>query len=201
MKIADNLNLTIPLRADEKGTTVHGYHTPISREVFAENYRILAATKASLASKGVHYLMGSGPRIAALTLRDEGKKDALDRGDVDASGKPSDGGAKALLEEIKRLTVILCPSASGWTMLPIDAAISQGVIDEDDWQEGESAIVFFTAHWALASKAEKAKVANATASALKGSITSSSATEFIGSLPTSTSSATTAAKAVSSVPC
>ncbi|WP_455387444.1 hypothetical protein [Petrachloros mirabilis] len=173
MKLNEALNLVLPV-GDKSA-----YHTPISREVFEANYRILAATKAAISSHGVYYQMDSGPRIAALALKDEAKKDAEDRGDeVDAS--------IALLAEIKRLTVILCPSVKGWDMLPVDAAIAGGHIDADDWREAESSLVFFTCLWSLASKANREKVAQATSSLLMASITSLSALEYSNSLLTST---------------
>jgi hypothetical protein len=139
-------------------------------------------------------MMDAGPKIAALTLKDEGKKDAQEQGDA------GDGGVSALLGEIKRLTMILAPAGGSWNMLPVDGAIAQGVIDADDWSEAESAIVFFTFHSALSRKADRVRVATATASVLKGWSTSSSATEYIASLPTLTSSAVSAVKAGSSVP-
>jgi hypothetical protein len=192
--INDALNLVIPVRSNDSGVEIYAYHTPISREVFEANYRPLAAAKSALSAKGVYYMMDAGPRIAALTLRDEGKKDAQDQGDA------GDGGVSALLGEIRRLTMILAPSGGSWNMLPVDSAIAQGLIDADEWNEAESAIVFFTFHSALSRKADRARVATATASVLKGWSTSSSAMEYIGSLPTLTSTAATAAKVVSSVP-
>ena len=200
MKINENLNLVVPVVSDDKGIIVRGYHTPISREVFEANYRILAATKASLSSKGTHFLMGSGPRIASLTLRDEGRQDAESRGDFDAKGNPTDGGAEALLLEIKRLTTIMAPASHGWEFLPIDTAINQGVIDEDDWREAESAIVFFTAHSALAKKADRAGIMRATTSLLKASTTSLPPMEFANSLLTSTTNDASEGKVASSVP-
>ncbi len=198
MKINDDTNLVLPVRFDEKGVTVYGYHNPISREVFEANYRILSATKSTLGSKGVYFQMDSGPMIAALTLKDEGAKDAESRGEFDAHGSPLDGGAGALLKEIKRLTTILVPGASGWDMVPVDSAISSGSIDEDDWREVESAIVFFTCHYALAKKADRQRLSGATASLLRGSITSLPLTEYLASLLNSTRAEPS--RAASSVP-
>jgi len=199
MHINEALQIVVPLRADEKGhTTVHGYHIPISREVFEANYRIIAATKAELASKGTFYQMDSGPRIASLALKDEGKKDALSVGDVDDSGTPHDGGALALLAEIKRLTTVLVATDKGWEMLPVDTAIAQGLLDADDWREGESALVFFTCHYAMVKKSQRKVAADAITTILKGSNTSLSLTEFANSLPKSIEKKTS--KAASSVP-
>ena len=196
MKINDHLNLVFALRPD--GPTC--YHVPISREVFEANYRTIAGAKSAMMSKGAMFMVSSGPRIAALTLRDEGRKEAAERWEYDGSGQPLDGGVSALMAEIRRLTTILCPAASGWNMLPVDTAIASGAIDEDDWREAESQIVFFTCNCALATKAEKKAIMQATASVLKGSITSLAPMEFIASLPTLTKNDATETKLASSLP-
>jgi len=193
--INDALNLVLPIRSDENGAQLYAFHTPISREVFEANYRLLGAVKANLMSKGPAYNVSSGPIVAALTLKDEGRKDAAD------NGENGDGGASALLNELKRLTVVLAPTSAGWETLPIDAAISQGYIDAEEWSETESAIVFFTCLCAMARRADKANFAAGAASILRGSITSSAAMAYAVSLPSSTTSATSASKAASSVPC
>lgn len=178
---------------------VHAFHTPISREVFEINYRILAATKASLGSKGAHYWRTAAPRIAAMALKDEGRKDALSRGSFDEHGNVVDEETKALLIEIKRLTVLLCSGQNGWEMLPVDAAIAAGKIDQEDWEEVASSITFFTCHYAMALKADREAMAKVMASLLDASLTSSSPMEFAASLPNSTP-AEPMTKALSSIP-
>ena len=186
MQINEKLNLVVPMRGDGSGAAVHAYHTPISREVFESNFLILAATKSALSSRGSHFLIDSGPRIAALTLRDECRKDAAARGAFDEKGQGVDYAASALLAELKRLTMVLCPSAKGWDMLPVDTAVQRGVIDADDWAEVESALVFFTCHYALAKKSDRQDIAQGTASLLRGESTSLSPMDYVASLPTST---------------
>lgn len=200
MQINDKLSLVIPLRYDGDKVTIWGYHTPISTEVFEANFITLAATKATLTSKGIQFLMGSGPRIAALTLLNEARKDAQERGDVDAEGNPSDRSARALLAEFKRLTTLVAPGPDGWSPIPVDTAIAQGIIDQEDWKEAESAITFFTCHYALATRAERKAIIPATASVLMGESTSLPLTEYIRSLPTLTKEEPTEAKGESSVP-
>lgn len=200
MRINDQLNLVLPIRSDDKGVVIQAYHAPISREVFEANYRVLAATKAYLSSKGAHFLMGSGPRIAALTLRDEGRKDALQRGEIDKDGKPKEDAVEAFLLEIKRLTSVFAPGPNGWEVVPIDVAIQRDVIDTEDWREAESALVFFTLQHALATRAEKVELIKATALLMKAACTSSTPMEYLNSLRTSTSSAATEVKVDLSVP-
>ncbi|VWD20846.1 hypothetical protein [Burkholderia contaminans] len=201
IQINEAMNLVVPVVTDETGVRVWGYHTPISRQVFEANYRVLAATKASLMSKGAMYMMDSGPRIAGLTLLDEGLREAESRGRFSKDGKTVlDEATPALMAEIRRLTMVLVPGPGGWDLLPIESAVAAGKIDEEDQAEAESAIVFFTCICALASKSERKDQASRTATLLKGSITSLSPTEFSDSLPKSTPGATSAPKVVSSVP-
>jgi hypothetical protein len=200
MKISDDLKLVLPLREDDKGVSVYVYHTPISREVFETNYRILAATKAELAGKGIHYQMDSGPRIASLVLLDETKKESLELNRVDKAGNPDTSRADALIAEIKRLSMVLLPAPDGWDMVPIDTAISTGKIDREEWQEVASGIVFFTCHYSLAKKSERATICHATASLLMGLSTSLQISEFADSLRPLTEEEDSEAKAGSSVP-
>jgi hypothetical protein len=196
MKIDSDLNLVVNVRSDEKGNwLIYGYHTPISRQIFEANYRVLAATKSALASKGVHYQMDAGPRIAGLVLLDEAARDAREIGNVDMDGKPIIDGAIALLADIKRLTMVLVPTDAGWQSRPVDVAISAGQIDAEEWKEVESSIVFFTCHYCLAKKSERQTMARATASVLNGQSTSLSVTEYANSLTTSTKAAALEAKA------
>lgn len=169
MKIDESLNLVLNV-----GNGYALYHTPISRGVFEVNFKLLAATKSELAGKGIHYQMDSGPRIASLLLMDEAKKD-----DNEEAGK-------ALLAEIKRLSMVLAPGENGWSMSPVDAAINADKIDIDDWREVESSLVFFTCHFSMAAKREKKTMASAVASLLKGFTTSLACSEYADSLLIST---------------
>ncbi|HKS76268.1 MAG TPA: hypothetical protein VJQ82_23850 [Terriglobales bacterium] len=166
---------------------VWAYHTPISKEVFDSHFRVLAATKSALSDKGAHYLRMTAPRVAYLTLKDEGKKDAFARGSIDAQGNARDEETPALMAELKRLTMILAPGAHGWETLPVDAAISTGKIDAEDWDEVASSIVFFSCHYAISRKADRETTARAYAFLLDASITYSTPTQFLASLPSSMS--------------
>lgn len=199
MHINEQRNLVLPIATEKVARKVDGkdvtedvvklwaYHTPISKEIFDAHFRVLAATKSALDGRGPHFLMSSAPRIAALTLFDEGRKDAIVRGAVNGEGHASDDDTKALVGEIKRLTTILSPGSNGWDMLPVDAAISSEKLDMEDWEEVLSSIVFFTCHYAMSRKADRTVTARAYASLLDASITSSTLSEYAASLPNSTS--------------
>jgi hypothetical protein len=197
MKINDDLKLVLPLREDAKGVQVYAYHTPISREIFEANYRLLAATKAELLVKGMPYFMGVGPTIATLALMDEAKKDSIALNNLDHEGKPDCRTAKALLEDLKRLTVVLVPTENGYKDMPIDAAISSKKIDMEEWLEVQANIVFFTCCYSLVKNSDKQAIAISAASHMMGLVTSSAPMEFINSLPTSTTEETSESKTAS----
>jgi hypothetical protein len=162
--------------------------------------RSIRQSREKSSRKGSHYLMSAGPRIAAMALRDEGRKDAIARGSFDEQGNVIDNETQGFLLEIKRLTVLLCAGANGWEMLPVDAAIAAGKIDSEDWEEVASSIVFFSCHYAMARKADRETAATAIASLLGADLTSSSPMEFVASSVTSTPAEPTT-KALSSIPC
>jgi hypothetical protein len=209
MTINAALNLAFPIRwkdvarpsKDDPAKTetvrapaVWAYHTPIAREVFEANYRVIAAVKAALFSRGAGYAAEIGPRIATLALRDAAKEDALE------TGVGEDDGTIPLLAEIKRLTMVLAPSAAGYDLLPVDVALARNAIDVEDWSEAESAVVFFTCGYTMAPRVTRDKTRDALALALRGSITSLPPTEYAASLPTSTTPETSEPAAPSSLP-
>src|SRR6185437_5459141 len=115
----------------------------------------------------------------------------------DGYGQAKETLADALFAEIKRLTTILAPTANGWETLPVDSAIQSKAIDAEEWDETLSAIVFFTCHYALGKKADRPRIAEATATLLNASITPSPLSEYASSLPKLTPAATSVAPASS----
>lgn len=191
MRIDDNLKLVIPIRTetvetvhedgkkeDVERTVIHAYHTPISREVFEVNYRALSETKARIFGKGTAYAASSGPMIASLTFREIAKDIAMERGEKDPD--------TSLLMEIRRLTTVLAPTASGYELLPVDIAISREIVDPDEWRETESFLVFFTSLFSMTRKAHRKEIGESLAGILRGSITSFPPMEYLDSLRTST---------------
>lgn len=191
MKIDESLNLVLPIN-----DALMVYHTPISRAVFEVNYKSLSATKSALASKGIHYQMDAGPRIASLLFMDEVRLGA----EIGADGNPDETSGKAFLAELRRLSMVMIAGNNGWDLMPIDAAIHAGKVDSEEWQEVESALVFFTCHYAMAKKADRQSIGIASASLLRGFATSLVCSEYVASLPKLTTGMTTEAQAASSVP-
>lgn len=197
MQINDELKIVVPIRSDAKGNIIiYGYHTPISRAVFEANYQILASTKAEISKRGNYYRLNNGPTVAALVLRDEAKKYSIENGTFNPeTGEGNDAAAVALIAELKRSTIVIAPTENGYEQLPIIAAINKGIIDAEEWQEAESALVFFTCLYSLARKVDKPDMLKAVADILKGLSTSLPPMGLIDSLVKLTKAEATEEKA------
>ena len=195
MQITTDLRLAFPIRwsdtPDAKGQPVPlvwAYHTPISKDLFEANWRIIAATSTTLLKPGMSSAVLG---IAALALKDAGRLDAAEYGVPEGVDAQAGGIATLLLGELRRLTIVLAPGlGGGYETIPVDQAIGRGIIDADDWSEAEASLVFFTCGCSMASRQRKAASALSLASVLRGSITSSGPTEFAASLTASTPDAT-----------
>lgn len=178
MHLNSELNLVFPIRFADDGTPLmYAYSTPISTEVFQANYRILAAVNAEIWKKGINNAAAFAT-VANLMLLDVAKLDAAQWGTEDTG--------KAFLAEIQRLSYILAPGANGFEMLPINIAIERKVIDQGDWAEAESAVIFLISGFLLLPRAARKRFAERIVSAIGGSITSSAPLEWVNSLPRST---------------
>jgi len=184
VKIDANLNLVIPIERDGKTAFIHS--TPISRYAFESHFRLLATTYADMFGRGGGYA-NVAPRVATLTLREVGGRLAAEAGDVDEEGRPKgDGGADALLAEIKRQSIVAASFSDGWQMMPVDAALKREVLDEDDWREAEAALVFFTCLCWMTPRKNAAQAVRLMASAIGLSTAALPPSEWMNSLPKST---------------
>jgi len=193
MRIDDNLNLVFPIRTeikeeekDKKKVEVeipvaYAFHAPITREVYEANYRILSLAKSVIYGKGLPFAMGTGQLIASLVLKEECRRDGEERGIADP-----DHAARAFLEELKRLTMIVGPGERGFKPLPVNSAISSGMISSEEWEEAESMLVFFTLTFCLVRNARKRTVMDSAAFILGGGLVSLNCTEWAASSATST---------------
>lgn len=180
-KIDSQLRFVLPVCTSGDDVTVWAYHIPIAVSVFEANYRILAATKAAIFGNGPRYAFEVGGSIAGLRLRDEARKDALERGDVDKDDQPSETAVNAFSQEIQRLTTVCVATESGFDNVPVTVALQRNLIDAEDWKEAESNIIFFTCVYYLTRKAEREKAVSFAALVSRGSITSLGLTEWIDS--------------------
>lgn len=186
MKIDDDWNLVVPVI-----DSVSVFHTPLSQAAFEANFRLISATKADLFGRGNQYAFLSGLNVAALTLKDLGRRQAAER------GEEGDAGAQALLDELARTSTVLVPGRAGLDILPVPAALSSGAVEVADWEDVENQLVFFTCAVYLTPRRARRTAAQALVEILGASLTSSNCEAYARG---STTSAPAGAPTQSSVP-
>lgn len=184
-KINRALHLVIPVEQADKTLYVHS--TPIGREVFDTFYRVIAKTFARIYDDGLG--IKAGPKVAAKTLKDVA--DELGTWDSDSPDAVTVKGG--LMNEIKRLTNVFVPGDKGWQMLPLEDAVRTGVIDEDDADDIENMLVFFSVISRMHKKGVREIILEGALMMWGGHVESLTCTGFRDSLPTSTAAASTGA--------
>jgi hypothetical protein len=174
LRISKKLNIVVPVTRDD-GVEIYVHSSPIAREVFERYHQVIAKTFSAIYGSG--YGTISGPRIAALLLRDA----AVELGQWDGE----DGVEAGLINEMRRLSNVLMPSANGWDTVPIDEAISRGYLSEDDAAEVNNVIAFFTVASAMHKKNEIGSILDAVGKLWGAQTTSFNVTEYGLSLRTS----------------
>jgi len=170
-----NLNLVVPIYDDDDKIVAWVHSTPISAEVYETYYKVIARTVEMIYSD---VGMGVGPQVASLALRDAAKQMGIWDGPT--------GVEAGLVNEIRRLTMVVVPGPNGWQTIPYDDMIRGKKIDDDDAREVNNAITFFTlALWGHGQKRAGRKIAMEAAPKWGGHTTSSSITAFKDGLPTS----------------
>lgn len=186
MKIDRKLNIVIPVERGDGVAYVHA--TPISREVFERYFLVISKAFAAIYNEGLGIM--AGPAVAGLIL----KKVADDMGVWDGPG----GVQMGLVAEIRRLSNVICPGPNGWAMVPMQEAVDRNYFDADDVAEVENALAYFTVASSMHKKASLKAFLDGASELWGGQITSSSCTDFLNSLPTSTETASTGVKATAS---
>lgn len=172
------------------GTTLYVHSTPIRREVWDQHYLLLIKTMNRMYEEGLSPPMGARVCLRLIrTVAESMGEEAVERLDT------------MLLPELWRLTNVLLPDPArgGWTTLPFEKAMKDGLIEEDDVDVVKNHLVFFTsASWVHTLKELREMIYPMMTSALGSQIVSSTCTEFSSSLPTSTPAANTGAMAIAS---
>lgn len=185
MEINRKMNLVVPVET-ESGT-VYVHSTPLSKEAYQESFMVLAKTYSRIFSEGLGIM--SGPRVAYMVLKDVS-------GD---NWEGTRGVRNTLVNEIIRISNVVMPEeGKGWCDMPLEEAISKGLIDEDDVL-GE--ITFFICVCAV----NKPKQAIATMTVVSGLwdcvLTLENVTGYRNSLPiSSTDDSTGETETILSVP-
>lgn len=194
MKVSRALNLVVPLYEEESpgldkdgkplppGISAYVHAAPISTEVFDAHWRVLSRTFAALIEQG---LLSMGPKIASRMLRTV----AQEFGTWDGPA----GARLVLIPEIRRLANVLVPGAKGWDLLQFDDAVKTGAISDEDASEVEGALVFFTVSYHNSPHRARKEMMMGSLAPWGARIESSSCTDFLTSLRTSTAGASSGA--------
>ena len=175
MKIAKNLNLIIPVRTEKGNGWIHA--TPISKEVFKEHFFILGKTFSAMFSDGLGVV--AGPRVAFLMLEKISCDSGIWEGDK--------GVRNTLVNEIIRLANLVYPvEGKGYDTIPLDMALEREIVELDD-VAGE--LVFFTCVSSINSPEQATGTMDVVNGIWSTQCSSLNLTEWIASLPTLKSAA------------
>ena len=188
MKIDKKLNLAFPVQSKDGETWI--YSTPIALETFKRYHMVIADAHAKIFGKGLKFAAMSGWRIAAMTIENIAIEDGTWEGQF--------GVQHGLMNEIVRLTNAFVPTPNGWSLIPLEDAINNKYLSEEDKDEVMNAICFFT----LVSSMENQKMVQSfwgwISERWGGRLDASNCTEFQSSLPTLTATANTGVMAAGS---
>jgi hypothetical protein len=187
MKIDRKLNLVVPVER-APGETVYVHSMPLGREVFERYFLVISKAFAAIYNEGLGFV--AGPRVAAMLVRRVAEDMKVWEG--------PEGVQAGLVAEWRRLSNVLAPTAKGWDTIPLDQAIAQAFLDEDDASEVENAIAFFCLASAMHKRMELRAVLDGASKLWGAHVTSLNSTEYPASLPTSTAAENTGAKAIAS---
>lgn len=184
MRIDKRLNLIVPVYDDDGQNVVAYVHsTPLAAEFVDRHFLLLAQTFGQVFSQGLGRT--SGPFVAMRLLRHI----AQNTGQWENPDK-SPGDAQLLINEIRRVTMVLVPGDNGWQQVPLQVAIERKFLNDEDRAEVENAIVFFIAGCATLPRSQRAEMLKPAAELWGAQLSSSTCTEFAAFLKTSTAAAT-----------
>lgn len=173
-----NRKLNLVLSVDTEKGPAHIHSCPIAREVFEDNFLVISRAFTAVYTNGLGPV--TGPRVAALLLKEEAKKLGV-----------WERTQQSLLAEIYRLTNVVAPGDSGWETMPFDVAKKRGVLDDDAAAEVENCIVYFICASSIHLRAEMAVAMEGLNTLWSAQTTLSNVTEYMHSLPTLTAEEST----------
>lgn len=189
MKIDRKLSLIIPV--DHGSNTYYVHATPISREVFEQNFILLSRALTMLYASGGPTPMNA--RLAMLYL----KKTASEMAGANESAESL---TLPLIQEMGRLSSVLVPNhqGGGYEVIPWHQAVERKLFDEEDAREVENVLVFFMLSWHMHKKTELDDLSRLLIGLGGQEFTSLTPTAYGASLTTSTVAAPTPKKATAS---
>lgn len=189
MKISKDLRLTMPVQTSRGQAYL--YALAPSREIFDQFFVVIAKAFSRVYTDHTAF---AGPRIAAKYLRKVAAEMSL--GAPPSVKTIKDEVEDGFFGELRRLSMIVAPSASGgYEPIPLEEAISKGLLDEEETDEVENALVFFTLSWLMLKRNVREAILNHDLPLWDGQLTSLDYTAFANSLRTSTETANSGEKA------
>lgn len=182
--ISKRLALVLPIDIGEgdRRQVHYVYSQPLPHEVFKRYWLVFSKTFAMIYNEKLH--MMAGPRIAALALRQHAQQMGV--------GDEVDLG---VFSEMRRLSYLILPEAGkGWNHIMLEDAIGSKLISEEDYDEVENILAFFTVTWSMHRAGTREVIMAGAAKLWDAQITSSSCSEFIASLPKLTATVNSGAK-------
>lgn len=188
VKVSRSMALVVTVDTEQHGL-VHVHSTPVGREVFEQFYKVMGRAWSSIMGGGQGIM--SGPRVAALALRDAAEQLGVWDGEEDGVNYVKSG----LLGEVTRLSNVMIQGPAGWESLPLDTAVRRGLLDADARADVEGELIFFTLAARILKRDQVGSMMEAVGGLWGSQTTSSDATSYLRSLRTSTDSASTGATA------
>ena len=183
------LNLVIPILRGDK-TELYIHSVPIMPETFKVYHLVMAKTFSMFASNSLD--PRSGPSVAAMILEEVAKTTPRAPGMSWWEGPDGVGGEAGLIAEIVRLSNVIQPTANaGWQSVPLQSAMTQGLIDEDEKMEVINLLCFFTVVSLVAPRVDREKLVKGLAAIYELQVTYLTSTDWTSSLTTQTTEGTT----------
>jgi hypothetical protein len=195
VRLDQKLNFIIPIYnavtvkddvgQDQEVEQVVGYihSTPILNETFERYFLTISKTFAAIYGEGLGYM--AAPRVTSILL----KRAAQSISDWDGP----DGVQQGLLGEINRLSNYVSAGPGGWSAIPLETAIVRKMLSDDDVAEVTNAVAFFIVNSAMQRRTDLRVTLAGAARLWDARVSSSSCTEFVASLKTSTAAESTGA--------
>jgi hypothetical protein len=162
-----------PVKIQPISAYVHS--TPIAAEVAEKHFLILAQTFAAIFNQGLG--AAAGPGVAMRLMKRIAQRAGEWEGD--------EGVERGVIEEMRRSTMVVVPGPSGWMPVPLQVAIDRKILDDEDRQEVENAIVFFISVSATLNRAERKPMLESACGLWSAQLSSLNASAFANSLPKS----------------
>jgi hypothetical protein len=198
MRINKMLHLVVPIFSEEprkilddkgkpkmeKGQPVIEYpiiaythSTPLPKETVEKYCVQLGQVFNTVMTGGLGF--AAGPAMAMRIMKNSAKAANIWDGE--------DGVERGIIQEMRRLTSVVIPKKEGgWQSVPLQVAVDQKHLSEDDQEEAENQILFFMCGYASLQRHVRKDILESAAGICDGHLSSLNSTDFAASLKTLT---------------